>query len=166
MERKEKSVLVLMAIFLIGLISIYVILSDQNNKGESFIPPEFEKNIEVGIPDHIDEELDYRELKVSEELTISLCGNLAVNQDYVDIYFTSNKENKVLSKIKLLDEDGTLIGESGLIKPDEYLKSIQLIETPKESKNVIAKILTYEPDTYYSEGTVNVKLYLNVNEAS
>jgi len=166
MERKEKSVLVLMAIFFIGLISIYFFLSGQNNREEGFIPPEFEKNIEAGIPDHIDESLDYRELKVSEELTISLCGNLAVNQDYVDIYFTSNKENKVLSKIKLLDEDGTLIGESGLIKPDEYLKSIQLIETPKESKNVIAKILTYEPDTYYSEGTVNVKLYLNVNEAS
>ena len=166
MERKEKSVLVLMAIFLIGLISIYILLSGQNNREESFIPPEFEKHIEAGIPNHIDESLDYRELNISEELTISLCGNLAVNHDYVDIYFTSSKENKVLSKIKLLDEDGTLIGESGLIKPDEYMKSIQLIETPKKSKNVIAKILTYEPDTYYSEGTINVKLYLDVNEAS
>lgn len=166
MERKEKILLLLMAILLISSISIYVLLSGQNNREESFIPPELEKNVEAGIPVHIDESLDYRELNVSDELTISLCGNLAVNQDYVDIYFTSNKENKVLSKIKLLDEDGTLIGESGLIKPDEYLKSIQLIETPKESKNVIAKVLTYEPDTFYSEGTVNVQLYLDVNEAS
>ena len=152
-----------MGILLIFLISIYVSFSAKNNAADSFVPPEYDENSEAGIPQDVDESLGYRELKVSEEFSISLCGSLTVNGECVDLYFTSDKENKALSKIELLDENGALIGESGLIKPNEYLKSIQLIETPKESMDVIAKILTYEPDTYYSQGTVNVKLSLNVN---
>ena len=96
-------------------------------------------------------------------MTIGLCGNLTVKDDNtVDIYFTSDIGNQFWAKIKLFDEAGNLLGESGLIKAGEYVQSVKLTNPPETSETVIAKILTYEEDTYYSKGSVTAQLMLNV----
>ncbi|MCI7345781.1 MAG: hypothetical protein SPF67_01215 [Eubacteriales bacterium] len=42
------------------------------------------------------------------------------------------------------------------MKPNEYIKTIEFIETPQKGEKIKLKIMAYEPDTYYSAGAVTL----------
>ena len=52
------------------------------------------------------------------------------------------------------DEDGNILGESGLIRGGEYIKDIRLSRSIKSGEKIKLKVMGYEPDTYYSAGSV------------
>ena len=56
----------------------------------------------------------------------------------------------------MLDENGNTLGETGLIKPGEYVQSVELDRVPKVGTPIVLKIMAYQPDTYYSEGAVSL----------
>ena len=60
----------------------------------------------------------------------------------------------------MLDAEGNVLGETGLLEPGQYVRSLRLDTVPKKDGLVTARILTYEPDTYYSLGSANAQIIL------
>lgn len=165
MNKKQKIVIAGLAVILVGLIIAIGCLSNRQIEPivNDFVAPEFDGGAVSGIPSGVEKDLDYRTFSVEEKIHIGMCGNLKLKDDNtVDIYFTSDSRNTFWSKIKLMDGDGNLLGESGLIKPGEYVQTVMLTNPPKKSMSIAAKVLTYEENTYYSKGSVPVQMYLNV----
>ena len=73
------------------------------------------------------------------------------------VYFTNAEENSVYLKLRVLDEEGNILGETGLLKPGEYVKGVELDKDPSAETTISLKIMSYEPDTYMSEGSVVLK---------
>lgn len=136
------------------------VLAHQGPKVE-FIPPEFESNALVGMPE-VPEELDYRKLS-QEGMTYAayICGRVELEEGAAVVYFTNPQENDTWLKLRICDEQGNVLGETGLLKPGEYIREVPLnIEATAETPIKI-HIMGYEPDTYFSTGSVkvNTKLY-------
>lgn len=155
MIKKEKTIISVLAVLcIISIISMVLSLTIPKTKGE-FVPPEFDKNAVVGVPD-VPQGLGWS--KMSREgmsFTFSVCGNVIVNKDNeADVYFTNPEANKVWLKLRITDTEGNILGETGLIKPGEYIQTVMFDEAPKDNDKIKMKIMSYEPRTYYSEGSV------------
>jgi hypothetical protein len=70
------------------------------------------------------------------------------------VYLTNASENHVYLKLRVLDSEGQVLGETGLIRPGEYVKSVRLSCVPAESTEIRLKIMSYHPESYMSEGSV------------
>ena len=72
------------------------------------------------------------------------------------MYLTNDEGNKVWLKLRILDEEDNILAETGLLKPNEYVKTVTFDKIPKSGANIKLKIMAYEPDTYYSAGAVTL----------
>ena len=50
-----------------------------------------------------------------------------------------------------------------MIKPGYYIEKIKLKRYVSNSENVKIKVMSYEKDTYYSAGAVNLNVTLTAN---
>lgn len=50
------------------------------------------------------------------------------------------------------------MGETGLLKPGEYVKTVTLTKTLAAGENIKLKIMGYEPETYESAGSVSLNV--------
>ena len=57
-------------------------------------------------------------------------------------------------KLRVLDQQNRIIGETGLIKPNEYVKTIKFDAAIPSDAKVKLKVMAYQPETYYSEGSI------------
>lgn len=119
-----------------------------------FAPPEFDSQAVVGVPDVADA-LGWQELD-AKAYRVGICGLLIPKGNDVDVWFTNPKENKVWLKVRVFNGNGDILGESGLIRPGEYLQTINLQTVPNSGSTVALKIMAYEPETYYSAGAVTL----------
>ena len=119
-----------------------------------FTPPPFESAAVVGspaVPDGLGwQELDARVYKVG------ICGKFIPKGNSADIWLTNPEGNTVWLKVRVLDEKGNILGETGLVRPGEYVQSVALDTVPKAGTPIVLKIMAYQPDTYYSEGAVSL----------
>lgn len=161
MDKTQKTLLVTVALAL-ALVLLAVILWAalyRTQVGE-FTPPPFEEAAVEGTPTVSDDTLRYSFAKITEELAVGLCATCEKDGDGLRIYFTSLEHNTAWVRVKIYDEKGKLRGESGLLRPGEYVEHIALSSAPK-GETLTVKVLSYEPETYYSLGSaelvVNVK---------
>ncbi|MBQ9121296.1 MAG: hypothetical protein IJY12_02905 [Clostridia bacterium] len=133
-----------------------IIIANRPPKIE-FIPPEFEANAEIGTPE-VPDNLGYAEIH-KEGMTFSawICGEIYQDDGKAIVYFTNPESNDVWLKLRIMDEQGNILGESGLIKPGEYVHSVSLNENIIATTSVRIKIMGYEPETYNSVGSVFVQ---------
>lgn len=146
------------AITLVAFISMIVVLciSNDNKVQEKFVPPAFESSAVVGSPD-VPENLGYSKLyRDGMNFTAWVCGNVTMDRNNATVYLTNPADNSVWMKLRIMDADGNVLGETGLIKPGEYVESIELSKTLEIGTPVKMKIMTYEPDTYYSAGAISM----------
>lgn len=127
---------------------------------DTFVPPEFEKEAKQGTP-KVPESLGYMPLDVSEGFRVSVCGNLKTDGDTAEIWLTSAKENQVWLKLQLY-EGTRLLGETGVLKPGEYVQKVHLSNVSAKTTEVKMKLIAYTPDTWYSAGNVELKTMLSV----
>ena len=92
----------------------------------------------------------------------SICGQVDIVDGKADVYFTNPAENTLWMKLRIFDASGNIIAETGLIKPNEYLKTVSFNTVPENGSKLIMKVMTYEPDTYYSGGAVSLSTVANV----
>ena len=85
-----------------------------------------------------------------------VCGKVVLNGNSADVYLTNDEGNKVWLKLRILDEEDNILAETGLLKPNEYVKTVTFDKIPKSGANIKLKIMAYEPDTYYSAGAVTL----------
>lgn len=155
-----KRILPIAAVLCAVSVIVMVIALTAGEKSDSFSPPPFETNAQSGTP-NVPEDAGYGQIDAKEFL-FSAAGELTVNDGSVDVWLTNPKENTVWLKVRILDESGNNLGESGLIKPDEYVRSVKLNTVPKSTENVSLKIMAYEPETYYSAGSAALNTVLTV----
>lgn len=122
-----------------------------------FIPPSFEADAVVGAPEDVPENAGYTKI-YREGMTFSayLCGGVTQENGEAVVYFTSPEDNEAWIKLRICDEDGNILGESGLLRPGEYVRSVTLTEPVAAGTPLKMKLMAYEPDTYFSLGSVTI----------
>ena len=155
MATKHKFFLLLSAIFMIvGIIFVIWEYNQWIEAKESFERPSIEMSAQQGVPE-VPEDLGYAYIQdESLPYTAHLCGVFSENNGSADLYFTNDDTNDYLMLLKVEGENGKLLGETGLIKPGEYVKSVKLNESPEAGSDIRLRIVAYEPETYYSAGSV------------
>ena len=134
--------------------------TEETKQGE-FVAPPHDDGAVKGTP-HPDEALGWSALDIQEGYTVHVCGVLKANKDMsLPVYFTSDETNKVWVKLRIIDDFGKTVGETGLLYPGEYVELVQL-EDGTVSGRVSLQVMGYEPDTYYSAGSVKLMTMLEV----
>ena len=131
---------------LIGLIAVARTSAQKQTTivGE-FTPPPFESAAAFGVPE-VDESLGWSELSVREGYVAHVCGVLRADADgSVAVWFSSDADNEVWLRLRLKNADGETLGETGVLKPGEYVETMQLNNKAK-SGDVILQILGYETE--------------------
>lgn len=154
-DRKTDCFIVALALLTsIALVIMISVLCAPEKKDASFVPPNFDDNARVGIPE-IPDEFGYNEFyQDGMGYRFSFCENIIIKQQSAIIYFTNSQDNHVWLKLRLIDAEGNIIGETGLVKPGEYVESVKLNKELKTNEPITLKIMGYEIDTYYSVGSV------------
>lgn len=137
-----------------------LVFGGPQKQSSSFTPPPFDSSAESGTP-AVPEELGWTEIyQDGMAFKCSICGNVIASGGAADVYFTNSSEQEIWLKLRVLDEDGNIIGETGLVKPGEYVKSVSIDKDISDGSSIKLKIMAYEPETYYSAGavTLNTKI--------
>ena len=113
----------------------------------------------IGSPS-VPDGLGWQELD-AQAYIVGICGKFIPNGNTADVWLTNPVSNTVWLKVRVLDEKGNALGETGLIKPGEYVQSVELDTVPKAGTPIVLKIMAYQPDTYYSEGAVSLNTAIN-----
>lgn len=156
-KQKNHYILPLAAVLCVLSLAVMVFaLTRQNTQtvmGE-FTPPPFDSSAVVGTP-AVPDGLGWQELD-AQAYMVGICGKFIPNGNTADIWLTNPEGNTVWLKVRVLDEKGNTLGETGIIKPGEYVQSVTLDTVPKTGQPIVLKIMAYQPDTYYSEGAVSL----------
>ncbi len=154
----EKRLIFLLAgISLVLLVAMCVVLALTGKpSAPPFEPPEFDPSALKGTPT-VSEDLGWSEIyKQGMSFRASLCGELRIQNNTAKIYFTNPEENTLWLKLRILNEKGEVLGETGLIRPGEYLPEITFQVLPNDGEKLNLKLMSYQPGTYYSGGSVTV----------
>lgn len=152
------------AITLLAILCMIFILfmGSASNEKAAFTPPPFESTAISGTPS-VDTKLGWSQIaQDGMGFSVHICGNVIVKDDSADIYFTNNEENTIWMKLRILSETGEILGETGILKPNEYVKSVKFTTVPKNGEKIKLKIMAYQPKTYYSEGSVSLNTAVTV----
>lgn len=122
--------------------------------------PDFDPAAQQGQP-QVDDRYGYSTLTVNEGYSIMLCGVPANDGETVELNLTNPSDNQVWFRGELLDGEGNLLASTGVLRQGEYLPSVTLSQplTQRETP-VTLRIVAYEPDTWQSQGNVNLNLTL------
>lgn len=149
-----------MALCAVSLVAMIIALCVPRVERGDFTPPPFDAAALKGEPT-VDEGLGYTELSHEQlSYTVWLCGRVTVSEDGARLYLMNPEANSIWLKARLLSEDGKVLGESGLLRPGEYVEYVPLTEQVSVGDAISIKVMTYEAETYRSEGavTLNVRI--------
>ena len=138
-------------------VSIVFFVKGKDPVADEFVPPQKQTGTVRGEPDTLTEEMRFVMLPVGGEFTVGLATNALLKEGRLYLYFTSHEENDVWLRITVSDEEGNLLGETGLIDPGTFLPDLALSAMPKGEKLSI-RVISYEVDTYYSRGTTKLNV--------
>lgn len=123
-----------------------------------FVPPEFDPAAVAGVPE-AEESLGYTTLyKEGMAYSVSICGVPAADGKALTVYFTNDEGNEKYLKLRVMDTGGNTLGETGLLKPGEYVKSVSLSKELAAGTSLKLKIMGYEPEDYTSAGAVSLNV--------
>ena len=143
------------AVCLTALIAMAVCLGLRARPAK-FVPPPFDPAAVAGEP-NVPEGLGWSEVyQTGMSFRASVCGLFRAENGAADVYLYSDPVNQVWLKLRVLNEQGDILGETGLIKPGEYVQSVALTVLPTEGEEITLKIMSYQPETYYSQGSISV----------
>lgn len=122
-----------------------------------FIPPDFAIDARRGVPT-VSAQLSWVTLdEDGVEMKVSVCTKTILTEDRADVYFTNHEANEEWMKLRIMDEEQQILAETGLIKPGEYIQTIEFDVVPKSGQTLTYKIMAYEPETYYSAGAFELQ---------
>ena len=153
-KKNSRTVPVLGAVLAVLAVVMIVALCLPRSTTVDFTPPPFDQNAVSGVPE-VPEELGYSApYKEGMAYRFSVCGNVTVEgESAAVVYLTNPAENDVWLKLRVLDGNDKVLGETGIIKPGEYVRCVTLSSVPSEGTKIKLKIMGYEPETYLSAGS-------------
>lgn len=156
--KKERNIplmiTVLICILSLTVMTLVLVRSPGRTETMSFTPPPFDTNAVQGMPD-VPEGLGWGEMD-AQVYKASVCGVVIPDGNTADVWFTNPESNSVWLKLRVLDGSGNMIGETGIIKPGEYVQAVTFTNVPQEGDTIELKLMAYEPETYYSAGSVTL----------
>ena len=162
LTRQQRIVVLVLIILIIAVLVVGIIVyavTGTAGSSTSFTPPEEEENAVEGVPE-VDEDLGWSEITIDDGYIVSVCGVVNEEDGSAEVWFYSDEENEVWVKLRIQDEDGNILGESGLLMPGEYVQYVELDTVPEEDETVYLEVMGYEPDTYYSAGSITLETTL------
>ena len=84
----------------------------------------------------------------------SLCGSVYMDGASAVVYFTNPAENRVWLRLCVLDGSGRTLGETGLLRPGEYVRAVVLDEPLPAGTPVTIRVTGCQPETYRSAGAI------------
>lgn len=102
------------------------------------------------------EELGWQQLD-ARAFTAGVCGVFAPREGRAEVWLTNPDTNTLWLKLRVLDQDGNTLGETGLLRPGEYVRWVELENLPPAGSTVTLKLMAYEPDTYHSGGAASLQ---------
>lgn len=129
-----------------------------------FVPPEYEANARQGLPAPKDS-LGFGSVTAPTGFSVGLCGTMYQQQDgSLMIYLTNPETNDVNIRCEIKNKDGTLLYESGVLTPNKFIERLYPVTKFKnEAMEIQVLIYGYEPDTWYSKGTIILENVLQPN---
>lgn len=146
---KNKKTIILAVVCALSVVVMLIALGIGQKTKVVFEKPSFDAAAVVGTPEV--ENPTYSPLN-AKVYSVALCGQPIVTGNRVQVYFTNPAENEVWLKLRILDSNGNILGESGLIRPGEFVEYVSLNAEITADTEVSMKIMAYEPDTYHSAG--------------
>lgn len=125
----------------------------------SFQPPAFDPAAQVGTPT-VAQEYQWTPVEVTDGYTISLCAQPRVEGDEAVVFFTSPQDNQVWVKLRLLTQEGKLLGESGVVRSGAYVERVALAQPVTQDTPVVMQVVGYTPETWHSAGKVQLNATL------
>lgn len=156
-QKKDRIIPVLCGVLVVvlAIMAAALILGGKQETAD-FIPPPFEPDAVQGTP-QVSEALGYiAPYQEGMGFRFALCGNVVMEGKNATVYLTNPTENDVWFKLRVLDENGIPLGETGLLRPGEYVKDVGLNENLPAGTQIKLKIMGYEPETYYSAGSATL----------
>lgn len=135
---------------------VALLVPKQAERGE-FTPPEFASDAQQGTPNVPDELGWFTPQAEGLTLKVSLCGEVILKDGKADVYFTNHAENENWMLLRVLDSEGNILAQTGIIKPGEYVKTVEFDTVPQNGQTIVYKVMSYEPDTYYSAGSITLR---------
>lgn len=175
LSRTQIAIICLLGAAIVAALIVLIVMADASaNRQQTvirgdFTPPPFESAAITGVPE-VDEELGWSELAIRDGYVVHLCGVLNANVDgIVPVWLSSDSSNDVWVKLRLRNSEGELLGETGILKPGEYVENLKItaieaLPGKGESADVILQVMGYEPDTYYSAGSVGLATTLSLTD--
>lgn len=163
MNRLKKALIPILSVLCILSVTIMIIALCNDSKDEAvFVPPSFDAKTIEGTPKP-PQELGWSEIyQDGMNYKVGICGRIKIDNNEADIYFSNVNTNDVWLKLRIIDEQNNIISETGLIKPNEYIKSVRFNTVPENGEKVKIKIMGYEPDTYYSVGSITLNTNIEI----
>lgn len=158
--------LIVMVVACVVAVAVMIVVLCLPQKGEqpTFVPPPFEVNAVVGVPE-VEEDRGYSELyQKGMAYRVGLCGHVYIVGNSAEVYLTNSAENNVWLKLRVLDANGNVLGETGLVKPGEYVKAVALQSPVLQNGSISLKVMGYEPETYYSVGSIQLNPMVTVKQ--
>ncbi len=134
---------------------VSIIVAGKKNRQPEFVPPAFEASAQVGTPET--EDPSWTQVhRDGMGFSAHICCKVTVKDGAADVCFTNDSGNEVWLKLRILAENDQILAETGLLKPNEYLKAVTFTTAPQSGAKIKLKIMAYEPETYYSAGAVTL----------
>lgn len=144
------------------LVMIAALLAPGKTIPAEFTPPPFEPNAVIGTP-NVPDDLGWTELD-AQAFLFSVCGKVVVRDAKADIWLTNPQSNSIWLKVRILDENGNVLGQTGLLRPGEYVQTVTFDRIPDDGAAIGLKLMAYQPETYYSEGSATLNTTVKVEE--
>lgn len=162
--KREKMLLAAAAILCAAAVFVLiyvltVVLPDRTARQE-FVPPAFESAVQVGEPQP-PEELGYTSVSISDGYMFGICSAPILTEDrQLQVWFSSPADNQVWMRLQVCGEGDSVLGETGVIKPGEYVEYVELTGELPAKETVVYQITGYTPESWHSAGNAELPVRL------
>lgn len=139
--------------------AVFLCLVSAGNYSTARHPP-FEPNAREGTPSiAADANIGYspvchKDISWSAHIGDRFAPKTEDGQLYADVYFANDNSNVDYLMIQAIDENKSILGETGLLKPNQYVKRLFLRSCPAKGEPVRIQIISYQPEIYRNNGNI------------
>lgn len=151
--KKTKLIIILGILSAVSVAGMVLALCFGRPRAE-FTPPPFEPDAQTGMP-VVPDGLGYQELDVNV-FRAALCGEICMQDGMADVWLTNPAENEVWLKLRVLDAEGNILGQTGILRPGEYVRQVAMSEPVAAGMHIVLKVMAYEPETYHGAGALEL----------
>ena len=157
---KKRKIIVALGLLCVASLVMMALALGREGTPPAFTPPPFEERAQNGEP-AVPGGLGYQIVDLGT-YRVGISGTVTAAGEKAQVWFSNPEGNPVWLRLRILDSRGNVLGQTGILRPGEYVDQVLLEETPKPGMPLELKVMAYEPETYHSAGAVSFETGLTV----